>query len=262
VKILFLTQEEPFYLPIFFQNYFHHQIKDVDVVGVTIFPPFNASKNWKDTIYQYYQFYGIKDFLIQGVLFVLYKAFNIIRPLLPSKRFYSVSYVFKKYNVCNIKTNNVNSKEFITRLKELEVDLLISVACPKILKRILYESLPNGAINFHTGYLPRYRGINPLFWSMLNKELKTAISIHYINDYIDSGDIIVQKEIIIENGDSLDSLYKKVLTSGPSCLNIAIKDIMMNKLSLIKNDFSQSTCYGFPTNEDGKKFRKMGLKFR
>lgn len=263
MNLFILTQEEPFYLPTFFHAFLSHRHEDINIVGASVFPPFNSQANWFEVLKGYFRFYGLSTFIIQSWYFTWYKLLNLFSSLLPLMRFYSVHHAFSHHEIPIVKTENLHHSEFLRLLKqELKVELIISVACPKILRSSILTLPKYGCINFHNGYLPRYRGINPLFWSMLHGEKKTAISIHYMNTRIDDGDIIVQKEIPIEKSDSLDSLYKKVLQNGPSLLWEAVCAIHNNHVSLIKNDSEKATYFGFPSYLDGKRFREQGLKFR
>ncbi len=262
MNIYFLTQEEPFYLPIFFNNFFANKPAGINVTGASIYPPFNSAKGWGDVIKSHLLFYGFFVFFIQSFSFLFYKIFNILSNFIKLQRPYSVASVFRTQKVEIIKSEGINSDEFLSKLRKLNIDLIISVACPKILKKPLIQLAPKGVINFHAGYLPKYRGINPLFWSMLHGEKKTAISIHFINESIDDGDIISQQEVPIDPKDSLDSMYKKIVQVGPECLIKAINDIKHNTLKVIPNDSAQATYFGFPQYEDGKKFRSIGHRFR
>jgi methionyl-tRNA formyltransferase len=261
LRIFFLTQEDPFYLPIFFSDFLKIRDAELNIVGVSVFDPFNSQANWRQVIRDFFLLYGLRAFLHQGMLFTLYKTLSLIPILNRSTRLYSVRSVFRSQNIPIIPTTAVNSLQYQSTLNELNIDLIISVACPKILKKKILRLPRKGCINLHAGYLPQYRGIAPLFWAMLHKEKTVAISIHFMNEKVDDGEIIGQTEIPIESTDSLHSLYLKVINEGPISLNEVVKRIREDRVVGIENDEHLSTYYGFPSYEDGKAFRRDGLRF-
>ena len=87
---------------------------------------------------------------------------------------------------------------------------------------------PNRAINLHISYLPYNRGADPNFWSFIDGTPK-GISIHYLDEGVDTGDIIVQKEI------SFDSLDSETLTSSYQKLHVEIQNLFFQHWDLIKN---------------------------
>ncbi len=95
-----------------------------------------------------------------------------------AKHYYSLNQLGKAYNVECQSIDNPNSPEFIQSVKERGCDLIVSVACPYILKKQLL-SLPRlGCINIHHAPLPRYKGMMPTFWQMYLGEKHVGVTIH------------------------------------------------------------------------------------
>ena len=92
-------------------------------------------------------------------------------------------------------TENVNSESFINRMKKHEADIFVSMSFDQIMKSKLYSLPTLGSINCHAGKLPLYRGRNILNWVLINDEKEFGITVHYIDDGVDTGDIIVQKHM-------------------------------------------------------------------
>lgn len=144
-------------------------------------------------------------------------------------------------------------------MQSINPDLIISSQGHYINKKIL--KIPKyGVINKHAGLLPEYRGAYPVFWAMLNDEKKIGVSIHFMNDKIDGGDIIIQKEILISESDTFETLYSKVIKVTPDLFVKAIKLIKNNEMTIIKNEEEHSTYFSFPKKEDILRFKKRGLK--
>jgi methionyl-tRNA formyltransferase len=102
--------------------------------------------------------------------------------------------------------------ELLTKevLKKLVPDFVISYNYTYLLEKEILDFLPNKLINLHISFLPYNRGSNPNIWSFLDDTPK-GITIHYIDEGIDTGDIIIQKEILFdEEQETLRSSYKKL----------------------------------------------------
>ena len=98
-------------------------------------------------------------------------------------------------------------------------------------------SLPRlGTINCHAGKLPFYRGRNVLNWVLINDEKEFGITVHYVDEGIDTGDIIIQKVFPIFDSDNCDSLLKVAYENCGLLLQSAINLIINKKVKRIKQD--------------------------
>ena len=146
----------------------------------------------------------------------------------------------KKYTLKNkIKTlqpSNLMDEEFINQIKGLKPDLIIVVAFRKLPIEIF--NIPrHGTINLHASLLPNYRGAAPINWCLMNGEIKTGVTTFYINEKIDQGDILLQKEIMIKNEDDFGSLYTKLSEVGAELVVKTVEGIFNNSLKPIKQNF-------------------------
>ena len=146
----------------------------------------------------------------------------------------------KKYTLKNkIKTlqpSNLMDEEFINQIKGLKPDLIIVVAFRK-LPTELFNIPKYGTINLHASLLPNYRGAAPINWCLMNGEIKTGVTTFYINEKIDQGDILLQKEIMIKNEDDFGSLYNKLSEVGAELVVKTVEGIFNNSLKPIKQNF-------------------------
>ncbi|MCD6201273.1 MAG: hypothetical protein J7K46_05630 [Bacteroidales bacterium] len=92
-------------------------------------------------------------------------------------------------------------------IKYNEIDFLVSYGYRHIIKKDVLELLKNRAINLHISYLPYNRGADPNFWSFIENTPK-GVSIHLIDEGLDTGDILVQKEVHINNNTTLRTSYE------------------------------------------------------
>jgi methionyl-tRNA formyltransferase len=109
-----------------------------------------------------------------------------------------------------IKGNEV----FISFLRSLKPDLIVVVAYGKILPKEILDIPKYKCINVHASLLPRYRGAAPVQWALLNGEKEIGITIMKIDELLDTGDIILQEKIKVEEEDNTATLIKKLF----SCL--------------------------------------------
>jgi methionyl-tRNA formyltransferase len=258
-KIVFITQEDPFYVRLFFEEFFKHYKPLEDVVGVVIAPAM-GKKTLKGLIKQMVDFYGPWDFTRMGFKYTIYKTLDKISQIIPFKRFFSIEQICRNYNIPMMKCRNINSELFLERLRQIDPDLVISVAAPQIFKEKLIGIPRKGCINIHNSRLPKYRGMLPNFWQMYHGEKAVGTTIHRINVGIDDGEILLQKETDILNRESLDSLICRTKKFGARLMVEAIEGVKNNSLNLSPNISSEASYFTFPTKKDVFKFRKKGFR--
>ena len=112
-----------------------------------------------------------------------------------------------------IPAKSLNDKVLIDTLRKLEADIFVVVAF-RILPKIIFSLSKKGAINLHGSLLPKYRGAAPIQHSLLNGDKLTGVSTFLIDSNLDTGPIILQKEIPIEDQDTFNSLSKKMSEEG------------------------------------------------
>tara|TARA_B100000508_G_scaffold139995_1_gene139618 strand:+ start:3681 stop:4577 length:897 start_codon:yes stop_codon:yes gene_type:complete len=122
-------------------------------------------------------------------------------------------------------TKNVNHSDWIEKMKAISADLAISMSFNQIVRSELRSLFPLGFINCHAGKLPNYRGRNILNWALINDEREIGVTCHYIDDGIDTGDIIRQEVFPIDDTDDYATLLKKAIDLCPDVLLKAVEDI-------------------------------------
>lgn len=252
MKIILITQEDPFYLSKAIEKLIIKLPKGAKIVGciVSNVSPFGKKESFIKKALKTLKTFGLLFFIRYTVIFIKNKLFNN-----------SVSKIIRKHNIKKITLNeSINSKNSIDLIKRQEPDLLISIAGNEIFKNTLINLAPKGCLNLHSALLPKYRGLMPCFWVLKNKEEYTGVSVFYVDEGIDSGDIIVQKKIKINNM-SLEDLIIKCKDVGIDALIESINKIISNEVNIIKNDDNKKTYFSFPTKDDIKIFKKLGNNF-
>lgn len=135
----------------------------------------------------------------------------------------------EKLGVPFIAHPDVNSTEFIESVKLYEADLFISMSFNQILKRSIIDLSPKGFINCHAGALPYYRGRNILNWALINGEDKFGVTVHYVDDGIDTGDIIEQEFVEITPTDTYGSVLEKAIELCAATLIKSVRVIVGNE---------------------------------
>jgi len=148
--------------------------------------------------------------------------------------------------------SNLNDSDFLGRLKALSCDLFLVVSYGRILSASLL-SIPNKLpLALHPSLLPRYRGPAPIQWVLIKGEKETGISIFKVIPKVDSGPIILQKRMSIENKDDYFSLSEKLANLSIPAVCEAIEQIESNTYKLIPQDESKVSYAPKLKKEDGR----------
>jgi methionyl-tRNA formyltransferase len=227
------------------------------VVGLIILAAFN--ERLTETARRLYDFYGPWDFLRLGVRYAGAKVADRVNRLRPVTRPYSARDVARRHGIPVFTPAKINAPEFVATLRdELRPDLLISVAASQILRQRVLDVPRLGCINMHSAPLPRFQGMMPNFWTMLHGEPHAAVTIHYMVEKLDAGDIILQRPVPILPGDSLHDLMVRSKEVGVGVLLEAVSQIERGSAKREPLDASLATYFSFPKRADALRLRRMG----
>ncbi|MBI2542884.1 MAG: hypothetical protein HYW24_01740 [Candidatus Aenigmarchaeota archaeon] len=159
--------------------------------------------------------------------------------------------------ICYVK--NINDTEAKNFIRKLKADVLV-VYGVSILKDEIISILPKGVLNMHPGITPEYRGLDPLFWSIINKDFdKIGATIHFIDKGVDTGPVIVQNTIDVRRNDSYATLFEKVLKEGINSMIAALTLVENDAVKIINRQKSSSRLYTRPGISNYLAYRK-GMK--
>lgn len=113
------------------------------------------------------------------------------------------------YNIEYLHPANINSVEFINQAKSFDCDLFVSMSFNQIFREPTFGLPPLGTINCHAGKLPFYRGRNILNWALINDENEFGITVHFVDEGIDTGDIVLQRTFPISDSDDYNTLLNR-----------------------------------------------------
>jgi len=131
---------------------------------------------------------------------------------------------------------NINSKESVKFLKSLDADFFVIAAYGQILSQEVLDIPAVMPVNIHASLLPRYRGAAPINWAIINGDKKTGVTIIFVTLKMDSGPVIMQKEIKIEDKDTAASLEEKLSKCGAGLLMEALAVIDSRNYRLTEQD--------------------------
>lgn len=168
------------------------------------------------------------DFLIKKNI----KISLIVTYQLPIDKTYGYDSVIDRYSGTDIEVQNPNSinSNLISKVKSINPDIIFSIYYRKILPKSLLRIPRLGCVNIHPSLLPKYRGPVPTAWAIQNGEKRFGITIHYMDDGIDTGDILVQKAFPILENETGYELYKRAMELGANLLKQNFKKIISKKL--------------------------------
>ena len=142
----------------------------------------------------------------------------------------------KKYQIEVLEDPNVNSLEFIRKIGTYRADLFVSMSFNQIFRKDIINLPRLKTINCHAGKLPFYRGRNILNWALINDEKEFGITVHYVDEGIDTGDIILQRVYPITDEDNYKTLLERSYTGCADILYEAIKMVRSGVVYPIKQD--------------------------
>ena len=200
-------------------------------------------------------FMGTPDFAV-GILDTIYKNnYEIVgvitAPDKPAGRGQKVSTsAVKEYALANnlrlLQPTNLKDEEFLAELKSLKANLQVVVAF-RMLPEVVWKMPELGTFNLHASLLPEYRGAAPINWAIINGETKTGVSTFFIDDKIDTGAIILKREILISETETVGELHDRLMYLGSYAV--------LETLSLIENDKVNTTIQ--PESKDLKTAYKL-----
>jgi len=133
-------------------------------------------------------------------------------------------------NLKILQPTNLKDPQFLEELKSLKTNLQIVVAF-RMLPEVVWQMPEYGTFNLHASLLPDYRGAAPINWAIMNGESKTGVSTFFIDEKIDTGEMILQEEIAIEPDETAGSLHDKLMNLGSQ---LVLKTVALIERNTIK----------------------------
>ncbi|MDI6713572.1 MAG: methionyl-tRNA formyltransferase [Thermodesulfovibrio sp.] len=205
-------------------------------------------------------FFGTPDFAVPTLKYLIANNENILlvitQPDKPKGRGKNVQpppvkEIAIKQGLKVLQPEKIKDEKFIETLKKLNPEIAIVVAYGKILPREVLEIPALGCINLHASLLPKYRGAAPIQWALIKGEKITGVTTMLIDEGLDTGPILLQKEVPIDDDDNAQSLSEKLAVIGAD-LVIETIDKMRRGLITPTPQTGQISYAPLLKKEDGK----------
>src|SRR3972149_112701 len=216
-RLYFILSGENLFHPYYFKQTYDNLDKNkFEVIGVSI-PEERYRNGFLNFLKYQVNLWGIKGFLFIAFMSNIYKTLDILK----LKSTLSIKTIATIHNIPVIKVENVNGVKHLNYLKTLNIDVIIS-SNGQIFKEQLLNLPKIACVNRHTALLPEYGGCMPVFWAMYNKEQEFGVSLHYMVEEIDKGDILYQEPIPLNNKNSMFCNY---IIAFDKSVNVTIKSL-------------------------------------
>ena len=144
-------------------------------------------------------------------------------------------------------------------LKDLDIDLIVTCAFGQILPKEVLDLPKYGCINVHASILPKYRGSAPIEYAIMNGDKETGVTIMYMDEGMDTGDIIKISKLPIEDNDTGGSIHDKLSMLGKDTLECTLKDIFNGNITRIKQGDEFSIAPKITREDEHIDFNNNGI---
>lgn len=152
--------------------------------------------------------------------------------------------IAEENNIEFIRLKNVNDELIQQKIIASKADLIISVHLRKVLKKETFTLAKKGAINVHPSLLPKYRGLSPQHQVLIHGEKESAVTIHFIEEGIDTGDIITQQKFEIKPTDYIKDIQFKMLAIYKTIMVDAVKLLQDERFVPTKQQTAGASYFG------------------
>ena len=248
MNISFLTTDEPLFLPKFFERVLpalslRHTLRVYSV------PPLYRSQTSAQAARRYLASFGVSA--------TVHLTTRLVRAKLAGQ---SIESACRRAGVAYELIADVNAPAFLDRLRKESTELLVSVSCPQIFRRALIDLPPEGILNIHGAILPQYRGVLPSFWMMANGEQEAGVSIYFVNEAIDAGELCGQEVFSIRADESLEEFILRSKLIAADLLSRTIEAMERGDIERRPMDLAQGSYYPWPDAEAVQRFRAAGRR--
>ncbi len=200
----------------------------------------------------------------QWLLVSLYTIVRITTSILLSycgvrQKILTVGQICKRHKISIIKTKDINSEETISQIKSFQPDIIVCAYFNQILKKEICDIPKLNCVNIHLALSQKYRGLNSYFWVLANNETESGVTIHEVDEGIDTGNVIAQQRVKISDADTAIGFFIKLSQIGGQLFISSLGDIEKG-ISSVK-DTSGSQYYSTLTKEGYAELMKTGRKF-
>jgi methionyl-tRNA formyltransferase len=212
-------------------------------------PPLYKNQSARDAAWRYFRTFGAQA--------ACRLALRVVRARL---RRQSIERVCDSHGVPCSFIPDVNDPDFLDRLHADDTELIVSVSCPQIFKKPLIDLPPRGCLNIHGAILPAYRGVMPSFWMLANDEKEAGVSIFFVNEDIDAGELCGQRVFDVRPDETLDEFLRRSKAVAAELLLDVLASIDDDAVTRAPLDLSAGSYYSWPDRKAVKEFQAAGRR--
>lgn len=140
-----------------------------------------------------------------------------------------------------LQPEKASQPDFLDKLRELNPDLIVVIAFGQILRKEVLDIPKYGCVNVHVSLLPKYRGAAPINWAIINGEEKTGVTTMFMDEGLDTGDIIKTREFSLDDEINAGQLHDIMMEEGADVLSQTVKAIEDGTAERIRQNDDEST---------------------
>jgi methionyl-tRNA formyltransferase len=247
MRIVFLTTADPIYLPAFFDAVL--SVRAHETAAVYAVPPLYKNQTAARAAWRYFRTFGFEGLAGLGTRVIKAKASGS-----------SIATACKRHGVRYAETEDVNAPPFLEELRSLGTDVIVSVSCPQIFKKPLIELPAKGCLNVHGSTLPQYRGVMPSFWMLTNGEQTAGVSVYFVNEDIDAGDVCGLRTFAIDPEETLDAFLRRSKMIAARLLLDVLDRIETGRIQTSPLNLTEGSYFSWPDRDAVRRFRAAGRR--
>jgi methionyl-tRNA formyltransferase len=256
MRLAIVTQEDCFVIPRNIEKIL--QVPQIEVAFIATIDAKGALVNRKRW---FLKGFGVVQGCRLGLRLLTAKVADCIdrlsaRRLLPRR--FSVRAVADRHGIRHYKITNPNAPEFISRLVEERVDLIVSFSAPCVFGPELLSIPSKGCVNLHCSLLPRYAGLLPSFWVLYHGEREAGATVHYMDTKIDNGAILGQVSVPVTGAMSMMDVIERTKLAGGDLMASVVERIRRGDATVSPNRPEEGSYFSWPSMEQMGDFRRRG----
>ena len=238
---------------------------EVEIVGMMRAKPIPVTKKGESTLKKYLHKIGYRFALTLWLQWWVARILIRLSSLLPNSHLALVPImkIAKRKNIEVVECPNINTPEAAEFIRKHNPDIIISAFFSQLIEKEVLHLPKHGVWNIHPGYLPKYRGALSYFWVLKNNEKKAGVTIHKMDEGIDTGGILERKEFRIPEKATQQQLLVEAALIGARMVQRLVRKLQKNgKLEYIDVSQEPEQYFAMPTEADFNHYRKVRAYYR
>lgn len=255
MKIFIITMEDPLYTVSFIKSIIAAREKDIVGVAISKGGRLKIGRKRSKMVYlmSLLLIMGPWAYLINVVRVIRFKIRRILSRSIGIND-HGLAGFCKKRDIPCFHIGSPNNPEFLSKLREIGPDVIINQS-QYILKKQLLDIPRLGTLNRHNALLPKNRGRLTPFWVLYKGETETGVSIHFVNEGMDAGDILVQERFPVEPRDTFNTIVRKNYAIAANAMLKALTKLESGNYVTLPNNDQEASHNPVPGFRDALKFR-------